>query len=356
MYTRHPFKIKQQHNIPYVCVCVVIGVVVMYTITLQIYLLHPPDNTVDTTSTFIRCSPVECAESTDSDSQLQCVQQQSSIDSPEAVGHKFAFATLMLPVPELPVEHYVRLASVLAYSARSIGKLPCSVDLVMLLAGDISTSQRTRLQEVGWNLIAVPNIAPPAIVMQSLPVTHRFYHMFSKFHVFNMTAYDAVLYTDSDAMVVGDISDMIAYYHPQMSLHNVFLAWAPDTKGHPLHNAGVMLIRPSTQITNHMMQAAHVLTFDGGWSEQAFLQVYFANSAMNIPTKYNAIPFEWNQTYNDMLDNDIRIFHFTYVKPKIHHVWEFWCWVHCVTPWCRAWSAANEQVRQLQTAAGNEAM
>ena len=336
---------KARHSCAYTGVCVVLGGVVVCMVLLQSHLLHYSE----TLDAFVQCRhAVQCVHSPN---QMHCVQKKSeqSKQSPP----KYALASLLVVVPGEPVESYIRHSSVHAYSARSTGKLPCSVDLVLLTVGDLSISQRTRLQRAGWNVLVVPTITPPGLVMKSLQITHRWYHMFTKLHFFNMTAYDAVLYMDSDMLVMGDIADMIPYYHKQMTLHDVPLAWVMDPYIDDTHNSGVMLIRPSTELTNDMMHAAHTRTFIGNWGDQGFINMYFKNNTVDIPLKYNAMPFFWNhifknQPYIWLLENDIRILHFTFIKPKHHYAWETLCWWKGVTHLCRKWSMAYERVQLLQ--------
>jgi hypothetical protein len=136
-------------------------------------------------------------------------------------------------------------------------------------------------------------------------------------------------------MVCGPITHLFNKYAANMQEHGVHLAWARDSHdtGHPssAFNAGVMLIRPSTQLTAELIVNANHVAFDTSLSEQGYLTAIFnATNATptdsiyrqyhELPQKYNLLAHVattdsalWQATYADA-----RIFHFTWLKPTAH--------------------------------------
>jgi alpha-N-acetylglucosamine transferase len=60
--------------------------------------------------------------------------------------------------------------------------------------------------------------SPPSVTLVNKG--HRFAHIFTKLQIFNMTAYDAVLYLDADTLVLRSISDIFDVAVPAMVCKN----------------------------------------------------------------------------------------------------------------------------------------
>jgi hypothetical protein len=126
---------------------------------------------------------------------------------------------------DLRFELYVEHLRVLGFLIRSRGNLTCSVDMFLMVTSRLHHKYVKQLHDVGWNFVVIDEIESPRNVSELLK-GHRFVHMFTKLHIFNMTAYDAVLYLDADTMVIGSISDMFDVYLPEMIRKDVYVPGA----------------------------------------------------------------------------------------------------------------------------------
>ena len=56
---------------------------------------------------------------------------------------------------------------------------------------------------------------------------HRFRSLFTKLQIFNMTAYDAILYLDAEAdtLELRSISDIFDVCQPEMVQNDVYVGW-----------------------------------------------------------------------------------------------------------------------------------
>ena len=243
--------------------------------------------------------------------QLQCLQSNTTSEN------KYAVTSLLVEINQ-DNSKYERWATVLGYSLRSTGKIPCSVDMILLTTYNMSIKKRKSLERFGWNIVTVEEIKAPTGVTAEVKY-ERFKHMFTKWHLFNMTKYEAVLYIDLDTLVVADIQDIFITYVADMIQKNVHLGWTHDIpEGESRMNAGVMLVRPSGAILHDMTHKTTILSYDKRMSEQGFMNEYFKPSQeLVISQKYNYVPFVMNDTYSNKVENNPKIVHFVGVKPDV---------------------------------------
>ena len=231
-------------------------------------------------------------------------------------------------------EDYLALVLVLGHSISKFSGVTCAIDRLVLITQDQMVSRHTRvcLELAGWSIRMVAAIDPADSVNAHTVKHQRYLKCFSKLHIFNMTQYRAVLFLDADTMVCGHIMPLFDTYALRMLEHGVHLAWARDSHStanpSSAFNAGVMLIRPSTQLAAELIVNRNHVPFDFSWSEQGYLAAIFNGTNathpvtihrqyLELPQKYNLLAHIattdstlWHATYSHA-----RIFHFTWLKP-----------------------------------------
>jgi alpha-N-acetylglucosamine transferase len=271
--------------------------------------------------------------------QLQCLHTK------HVPHNKYAVASILLATDE-DVSRYERWAVVLGHSLRSDGRLPCSVDMILLTSFEMNVQSKKRLEVVGWTVMTVPEIEAPAGMTQQ--VKHaRYRYTFTKCNIFNMTAYTAVLYMDLDTLVMGKISTVFETYVPEMIRGNVPLAWAHDIPdGDDTMNSGVLLVRPSRALLDDMMQKMHTLSYSKKTGDQGFLNKYFdTNKTLILPQKFNVVPFVLQTTYWSGVGADVKIIHFVCIKPDAI-AFLLRCWCRNSTGFCNTWYDMETRTRR----------
>tara|TARA_B100001540_G_C15706376_1_gene596358 strand:- start:8 stop:997 length:990 start_codon:yes stop_codon:yes gene_type:complete len=232
---------------------------------------------------------------------------------------------------------YIRYAQVLAYSLRSAGKISCDYDMIMLHSCQLKAQSIQTLEFAQWKIVEISPIAFPNTTV--IPMSKKFYKMFSKLHIFNMTDYKAVLYIDSDAFVVKQLAGMLDKSIEKMNDLNVQLAWGIDCGKYAwsLHNAGVMLVTPSHALFTDLVLKINIIEFDARLSEQSYLNKYFENNSLLLPTTMNAMPFLHTGDVWKFVKNDIIIIHWAFIKPdSLGAIYK--CWWFDRLKECRMWT------------------
>lgn len=131
-------------------------------------------------------------------------------------------------------------------------------DMVVLVSDGVSDYSKKLLQADGWivdhiSLLANPNQVRPT----------RFWGVYTKLKIFNMTKYRKVVYLDADTIVVQSIEDLFKC--------GKFCA---NLKHSERLNSGVMVVEPSESVFNDMMSKVNTLaSYTGG--DQGFLNSYY---------------------------------------------------------------------------------
>jgi hypothetical protein len=306
---------------------------------------------------FVQCPlPVACGQSQET-FDLKCIQNSTARN---VFQNSHAVVSMLLEIEinplvggqlDLRFELYVEQLRVLGFLIRSRGNLTCSVDMFLMVNSHLHPKYIKRLHDVGWNFVLINEIESPQRVSEVMN-GHRFIHMFNKLNIFNMTAYDAVLYLDADTVVIGSISDMFDVYLPEMIRNDVYIGWSADlgNTGNDFYgrnNAGMLLVRPSSMMLQDMIHSMNQISFNAGMSEQGFLNAYFEPSTeLSIPAEtYNCMPA--NRCFVE--SNNVSIAHFTIIKPE-SIVWKLRCWYEGIIDMCNAWS---QYKRELDTVVDN---
>lgn len=306
---------------------------------------------------FVQCPlPVACGQSQET-FDLKCIQ---NLTGGNELHNSHAVVSMLLDIEinplvgmqlDLRFELYVEQLRVLGFLIRSRGNLTCSVDMFLMVKSRLHPTYVKRLHDVGWSFVVINEIESPRIVSDVLN-GHRFLHMFNKLNIFNMTAYDAVLYLDADTVVIESISDMFDVYIAEMIRNDVYIGWSADLGNtgngfYGRNNAGMLLVRPSSIILQDMIHSRNQISFNASMSEQGFLNAYFKPSTeLSIPAeKFNCMPT--NRCFVE--SKNVSIAHFTIIKPE-SILWKLRCWYAGIIEMCNAWS---QYKRELDTMVDN---
>lgn len=164
---------------------------------------------------------------------------------------------------------------VLGKSIRDTGS---TKDMVVLVSDGVSDYAKRLLEADGWIVEPISLLANPNQVRPK-----RFWGVYTKLKIFNLTRYKKVVYLDADTIVLKSIEDLFNC--------GKFCA---NLKHSERLNSGVMVVEPSEIVFKDMMSKVNSLpSYTGG--DQGFLNSYYAGFA-------NAHVFEPNLP-PDMLKN-----------------------------------------------------
>nr|CAE05448.4 OSJNBa0073E02.8 [Oryza sativa Japonica Group] len=192
-------------------------------------------------------------------------------------GAAAAAATEEAYVTLLYGDEFVLGVRVLGKSIRDTGTRR---DLVVLVSDGVSDYSRKLLQADGWIVSHITLLANPNQVRPK-----RFWGVYTKLKIFNMTSYRKVVYLDADTVVVKSIEDLFKCGK-----------FCGNLKHSERMNSGVMVVEPSETVFKDMMRQIDTLpSYTGGcnsveclYSDQGFLNSYyadFANSHVYEPEK-----------------------------------------------------------------------
>ncbi|EEC77645.1 inositol phosphorylceramide glucuronosyltransferase 1 [Oryza sativa Japonica Group] len=234
-------------------------------------------------------------------------------------GAAAAAATEEAYVTLLYGDEFVLGVRVLGKSIRDTGTRR---DLVVLVSDGVSDYSRKLLQADGWIVSHITLLANPNQVRPK-----RFWGVYTKLKIFNMTSYRKVVYLDADTVVVKSIEDLFKCGK-----------FCGNLKHSERMNSGVMVVEPSETVFKDMMRQIDTLpSYTGG--DQGFLNSYyadFANSHVYEPEKpytpepetqrlstlYNADVGLYMLANKWMVDEkELRVIHYTLgpLKP-----WDWW--------------------------------
>ncbi|THF97626.1 hypothetical protein TEA_015691 [Camellia sinensis var. sinensis] len=148
---------------------------------------------------------------------------------------------------------------VLGKSIRDTGS---TKDMVVLVSDGVSDYATKLLQADDWIVELISLLANPNQIRPK-----RFWGVYTKLKIFNMTNYKKVVYLDADTIVVRSVEDLFKC--------GKFCA---NLKHSERLNSGVLVMEPSQTVFNDMMTEVNTLpSYTGG--DQGFLNSYYAGFA-----------------------------------------------------------------------------
>ncbi|KAG6853001.1 hypothetical protein C0991_007653 [Blastosporella zonata] len=214
-------------------------------------------------------------------------------------------------VSTLYSDSYAISAAVLAYSIR-LANTTAPQLLLPYLPGRISDEALCVVRAAGWTPTPVPFIPPPH---GGRGVYYRFFDQYTKLNIWNLPASVAV-YLDADTLVRRNFDELFDMPWSFGAVPDVY----GDKRGFTVgFNAGVMVFRPDGGVLRTMKAALEEARYPPEQAEQAFLNLFFAGSAVRLPYAYNAnlaikeaSPELWMA-----MEEDMRVVHYTLVKPFV---------------------------------------
>ncbi|KAK6288950.1 hypothetical protein POUND7_000491 [Theobroma cacao] len=267
-----------------------------------------------------------------------------TIQSKAVLGTKVQSSSTNAYVTLLYGDEFLLGVRVLGKSIRDTGS---TKDMVVLVSDGVSDYAKRLLKADGWIVEKISLLANPNQVRPK-----RFWGVYTKLKIFNMTNYKKVVYLDADTIVVKSIEDLFKCEK-----------FCANLKHSERLNSGVMVVEPSEAVFNDMMGKVNTLpSYTGG--DQGFLNSYysdFPNAHVfdpNIPleglksrpvpkmerlsTLYNADVGLYMLANKWMVDeSELRVIHYTLgpLKP-----WDWW------TSWLLkpvdVWQNVREQLEE----------
>ncbi|KAM7532208.1 hypothetical protein LguiB_035618 [Lonicera macranthoides] len=281
-----------------------------------------------------------------SSSSCMCASSSSS-SSAGALGSKSskeAYVTLLYG------DEFLLGVRVLGKSIRDTGS---TKDMVALVSDGVSDFAKKLLKADGWIVELISLLENPNQVRPT-----RFWGVYTKLKIFNMTNYKKVVYLDADTIVVKSIEDLFKC--------GKFCA---NLKHSERLNSGVMVVEPSDTLFKDMMSKVKTLpSYTGG--DQGFLNSYYTGFASarvfepelspdvfnsrpvpemeRLSTLYNADVGLYMLANKWMVDEkELRVIHYTLgpLKP-----WDWW------TSWLLkpvdVWQTVREQLEETLPGTG----
>eukprot|EP00545_Synedropsis_sp_CCMP1620_P007353 CAMPEP_0119003312 /NCGR_PEP_ID=MMETSP1176-20130426/490_1 /TAXON_ID=265551 /ORGANISM="Synedropsis recta cf, Strain CCMP1620" /LENGTH=417 /DNA_ID=CAMNT_0006954901 /DNA_START=18 /DNA_END=1271 /DNA_ORIENTATION=- len=201
-------------------------------------------------------------------------------------------------------------------------------ELVVIVTPNVSKATREALHPAYCTrIIEVDPIYFPEKAIENKQVTSHVkawsaQGALTKLHIFRLDNYDVILYIDADCLVVKDVTSLLELGKVYQDSEALVSA-APDILPPDKFNAGVLVVRPSQEVFDNMMQQRVLLTtYDGG--DTGFLNAYFSNWYTDMPPfarlkfGFNAQRFLYHCTYEKQpnywdlsVAPDLHILHFS---------------------------------------------
>lgn len=264
-----------------------------------------------------------------------------------SAGSEEAYVTLLYG------DEFILGVRVLGKSIRDTGS---TKDMVVLVSDGVSDYAKRLLQADGWKVELISLLANPNQVRPK-----RFWGVYTKLKIFNMTTYRKVVYLDADTIVVKNIDDLFQCR-----------GFCANLKHSERLNSGVLVVEPSNSLFKDMMSKVNSLpSYTGG--DQGFLNSYygdFANARLFEPnlsaearkskpvpemerlsTLYNADVGLYMLANKWMVDEkELKVIHYTLgpIKP-----WDWWA-VWLVKP-VEVWQDVRMQLKESLPGTGGGA-
>lgn len=179
-------------------------------------------------------------------------------------------------------DEFVLGVRVLGKSIRDTGS---KKDMVVLVSDGVSDYAKDLLEADGWIVEKISLLENPNKIRPT-----RFWGVYTKLKIFNMTNYRKVVYLDADTIVIKSIDDLFKC--------GKFCA---NLKHSERLNSGVLVVEPSEALFKDMMrQISSLPSYTGG--DQGFLNSYYVGFA-------NAHIFEPNLSPEEMKSRPVPEMH-----------------------------------------------
>ena len=207
-------------------------------------------------------------------------------------------------------------AAAVATLGHSLQKTNTTARLIVLYFPSVVTPKALCLAtSSGWDPVPVTRIAPPN---GGKGVNNHFADQFTKLSLWSLDKIGVsnLVYLDADTLVLRNFDEMFQLPYAFAAAPDV---WG-DHRGMTLEfNAGVLFLKPNSDVYNHILEILPYTDFPMQFAEQAFLNQYFAGRTVTLPPVYNGnlamktrYPLAWKG-----LKDEMRVYHYTMVKPFV---------------------------------------
>jgi len=205
-------------------------------------------------------------------------------------------------------------AAAVATLGHSLKKTNTAARLILLYLPDkISEEALCIATSSGFVAQPVERIPPPR---NGRGVHRHFQDQYTKLTLWTLDrqGIDAVVYLDADTLVRQSLDELFRLPYNFAAVPDIFL----DSRGFSLSfNAGVMFVRPSTDVFNTMVEQIGSASYRAEDAEQSFLNHFYGAEAIRLPYVYNG-----NQAIKKRspkvwagIARELRVVHYTMVKP-----------------------------------------
>lgn len=141
-------------------------------------------------------------------------------------------------------------------------------DLVVVVTEELSKKSEETLTRDGWKVKRVPTVMNPGRGPQDgKGYPDKFYAVYTKLYIFQMTEYRKVVFLDADIMVIRNMDSLFSCP-----------GFCASLRHSERFNSGVMSLEPSKETFEDMMKKIKEMpSYTGG--DQGFLNSYFSGFA-----------------------------------------------------------------------------
>lgn len=231
-----------------------------------------------------------------------------------------------------------------------------NMDMIMMVIASkiLPQKESTFLTNIGWKVCIVPCIEGPS----NQSTQNRFLEakLYTKIYAWKLIQYQAVLFLDSDTLVVNDFYDIFTIHLNNMIQSNHSFGAARDRPADTYcrfgtawnyFNAGVMLLLPNLTHFEYLKNGIYQVPHNVAYAEQDFL-----NKIYPTPKSFYEMPFAYNAIVTSKVcepsiwkEEQMKIVHFTTAKGWMYSQhWNsiqdpFQCWWWNVQDLCMLWEA-----------------
>ncbi|KAI0063801.1 nucleotide-diphospho-sugar transferase [Artomyces pyxidatus] len=183
--------------------------------------------------------------------------------------------------------------------------------ILLYIPGRLSERSMCIARAVGWELHAVPFIPPPH---DGKGIHYRFVDQYTKLNLWKLDqlGIERAVYLDADTLVLRNFDELFDIPFAFAAVPDVW-----DVQFLLGFNAGVLVLRPSTDVFAHMMATLGEARFPLKDAEQAFLNLYFGADVVRLPYVYNGnlVIKERSPVMWQAMHDSVKIVHYTVPKP-----------------------------------------
>ncbi|KAH0795521.1 glycosyl transferase [Histomonas meleagridis] len=199
--------------------------------------------------------------------------------------HRRAFATLVTPafaMGAVVLGHQLKLYHGDKY------------ERVCLITKDVNSTWREVLKQ-WWDIREVNEYRP----------MKHFRRSWNKFHMWNFTEYEKIVYFDSDIFILQPVDELFNYSQ---------LSCVPDVNPPQICNTGVLVIEPKNGTFEKMDKLGRVDAIRLGIGDQSSINAFFRGFTA-LPPIYNALRTHERGLGVRLKQNKVKVIHFVCKKP-----------------------------------------